>query len=88
MQLSLPLKALRTCFKKVQADSLSTDYKKWRQRFLLERLHLAAWLALIAFPTFFFLSLFVASALNATGDPDTAVSQERILWLLLDSIAT
>ena len=88
MQLSLPLKALRTCFKKVQAESLSGDYKKWRQRFLLERLHLAAWLALIAFPTFFFLSVFVASALNATGDPDTAVSQERILWLLIDSIAT
>jgi signal transduction histidine kinase len=88
MQLSVPLKAIATHFKKVRTDSLSADYKKWQHRFLLERLHLAVWIAIIAFPTFFILSLFIAEALNATGDPSKAVSQEQIVLLLLDSTAT
>jgi signal transduction histidine kinase len=84
MQLSLPLKTIRTYFKKVQTDSLSADYKKWRQRFLLERLHLATWIAVVAYPTFLFLTLFTFSALNATGDPSKAVSQDRIVFELIE----
>lgn len=88
MQLSLPLKALQTHFlKKFQLDSLAADYKKWRHRFLLERLHLTVWIAVIAYPTFFMVGLFIMAALNATGDPTKAVSQEHILLDFIQSTA-
>jgi signal transduction histidine kinase len=97
MQLDVPLKAIvqallpkqiATRLKTIKTDSLSDEYQQWQHRFLLERLHLAVWIAIIAYPTFIIMSLFVAAALNATGDPNTAVSQEKILLLLIDSTAT
>ena len=97
MQLDVPLKAIAQALlpkqiaarlKTIRTDSLSDEYQQWRHRFLLERLHLAVWIAIIAYPTFIIMSLFVAAALNATGDPNTAVSQEKILLLLIDSTAT
>ena len=84
MQLSSPLKAIVRHLKTVQIDSLSKEYKQWRHRFLLERLHLATWIAVLAYPTFLIVTLFTFAALNATGDPSQAVSQEKIVRELLD----
>src|ERR687886_408627 len=97
MQLGLNLKAIAQALllkqiakhlKKIRPDSLSDEYKQWRHRFLLGRLHLAAWIAVIAYPTFLIMSLFVAAAVNATGDPNNAVSQEKILMWLIEFAAT
>jgi signal transduction histidine kinase len=87
MRLSLPFKAIAEGFKRTQTGTIWADYQQWRHRFLLERLHLATWLVIIAYPTFFLLSLFVASAVNATGNPRIAVSQEQICHSLLDTTA-
>lgn len=87
MQLSLDLKAIRTHLKKIQTDSLSAEYKKWRHRFLLERVHLTVWIGVIASPTFLIVGLFMVTALNATGDPSKAVSQEKILLELFNFTA-
>jgi hypothetical protein len=78
MQLNLPLKAIAkarlikqsaTYLQKIQTDTITDEYQEWRHRFLLERLHLAAWITLIAYPTFLIMSLFAAATVNATGDP-------------------
>jgi signal transduction histidine kinase len=87
MRLSLPFKAIAERFNWAQTGTVSVDYQQWRHRFLLERLHLATWLVTIAYPTFFLLSLFVASAVNATGNPTIAVSQEQIWHSLVDTTA-
>lgn len=97
MQLNLPLKAIAktwlikhiaTHLRKIQTDTITDEYKEWRHRFLLERLHLAAWITLIAYPTFVIMSLFAAATVNATGDPRDAVSQAQILTWLIDFAAT
>ena len=97
MQLNLPLKAIAkarlikqiaTQLKKIQTDTITDEYQEWRHRFLLERLHLAAWITLIAYPTFLIMSLFAAATVNATGDPRDAVSQAQILTWLIDFAAT
>jgi len=49
--LSSPLKAIGRYFKGVKPNSLSVEYQQWRDRFLLQRLGLAAWIALIGFST-------------------------------------
>ncbi|HEY9833501.1 MAG TPA: HAMP domain-containing sensor histidine kinase [Stenomitos sp.] len=97
MRLNLPLKAIpkawlikqiATPLKKNQTNIITDEYKDWRHRFLLERLHLAAWITLIAYPTFLIMSLFAAATVNATGDPRDAVSQAQILTWLIDFAAT
>jgi hypothetical protein len=97
MQLNVPLKAIAktwlikhiaTHLRKIQTDTITDEYKEWRHRFLLERLHLAAWITLIAYPTFVIMSLFAAATVNATGDPRDAVSQAQILTWLIDFAAT
>jgi light-regulated signal transduction histidine kinase (bacteriophytochrome) len=49
MQLTLPFKALTTQLHRVKTNSISAEYQKWRQRFLLERLHLAVAISLIVY---------------------------------------
>ncbi len=88
MQLSLALNAIARQLKKVQTDSPSEEYKQWRHRFLLGRLHLAVWISVIAYPTFLIMSLFAAATVNATAAPSDAVSQEKILTWLIDFAAT
>ena len=97
MQLNLALKAITKALlikqiarhlQKIQTNNITDEYEEWRHRFLLERLHLAAWITLIAYPTFLIMSLFAAATVNATGDPKDAVSQAQILTWLIDFAAT
>lgn len=80
--LSSPLKAIGRYFKRVKPKSLSAEYQQWRDRFLLERLRLAAWIALIGFSTLVILYLFTVAAVNATEDSSQAANQEQV-WLFL-----
>jgi signal transduction histidine kinase len=86
-QLAGLAKTIRTFLANAKGASDSPEYEAWRHRFLLERLRLVVWIALIACPTFLILNLFVAAVANASGDPKIAVSQEKVLIWLINYIA-
>ena len=80
------LKPLATHLK-ICPNSISADYKKWRHRFLLERLHLTVWIALIAHPAFLIMDLVIAAVHNAAGNFSEGASSETLLLWLIEFIA-
>jgi signal transduction histidine kinase len=86
-QLAVLVKTVRRFLAKAKGVPDSAEYKAWRHRFMLERLHWLVWIALIACPTFLILTLFAAAVANASGDPKIAVSQEKILSGVIDYVA-
>jgi signal transduction histidine kinase len=82
MQLTSPIKAIRRHFKRVKTESKSAAYQKWRHRFLLERLHLAVWIATIAYPIFLVLILLLVIALRAAGAANESPNNPEEFLLL------
>jgi signal transduction histidine kinase len=89
MQPTSLIKTLPTHLQKVQTDSSSAEYQKWRHRFLLERLHQAASILIIAYPSFFVLALLPVVALKAAGVSDLeSLSLQEVLLFLIKASAT
>ncbi|HEY9635620.1 MAG TPA: HAMP domain-containing sensor histidine kinase [Coleofasciculaceae cyanobacterium] len=65
----------------------SAEYKAWRHRFLLERLHWLVWIGLIACPTFLILNLFIRGVVNASGNPNYVVTPEAVFFSVMTYIA-
>lgn len=84
MQLISYFNALYTRLKWLKPTSHSVEYQQWRHRFLLERLYLAGWIALIANSTFLLLNLFIVAAPNALNDTSNAISQQDVLEGLIE----
>ncbi len=86
-QLAELVKTVRSFLARLKPVPDSAEYKAWRYSFLLERLHWLVWIALVACPTFLILNLFIATAINASGNPKHIVSQENIIFSSIDFIA-
>ncbi|WP_199303064.1 HAMP domain-containing sensor histidine kinase [Coleofasciculus sp. FACHB-SPT9] len=79
MPLNRFAKTVSSVLARVQQAGNSAEYQAWRCRFMLNRLHWFVWIAIIACLTFLILGLCITSVLNASDNPNEAVSQEENL---------
>ena len=83
---------MESLFKRLPtASPLSPAYRRWRRQFLLERIRIAAWMAIAAQLFLLGVSLvFALPLLNASGDPELVVSQadmsEAIITTLISIV--
>ena len=81
MRLSLPSKIGKFRGKLIQTENLSPEYQQWRHRFILKRLHLMTWVAIIVWSIIAIANLSVTSRFLDPSNPQYDFVRQNY-WLL------
>jgi signal transduction histidine kinase len=74
------LKVWEWLFHRIQPLPLSQEYRRWRRQFLLERLRLSIWIAIVLQILFFLVyTIMMVPLLNASGNPKI-VTSPSVFW--------
>lgn len=84
MRLSSFLKVGRSWWKLIQTENISPEYQQWRHRFILKRLYLMSWVAIVYWLMYMFPKFpLVVGLLNPSSPPYEFYLQN--FWLLLNT---
>ena len=80
MRLSLPPKIGKFWGKLIQTENISPEYRQWRHRFILKRLHLMSWVAIVVWLMIMLTNLAITVCSLNLNSPNYDIYQQNF-WL-------